>query len=67
MVVWNGILKYKSYMEETMEALNTLALAWHMAKGVAFPIIGATKTSYFDDAAGAFDLAILWYRETLNV
>lgn len=54
-------------MEETMEALNTLALAWHMAKGVASPIIGATKTSYFDDAAGAFDLAILWYRETLNV
>lgn len=30
-----------------------IALAWQWAKGIASPIIGATKASYFDDAAGA--------------
>ena len=33
--------------------MQQIALAWHWAKGVASPIIGATKASYFDDAAGA--------------
>lgn len=33
--------------------MSQIALAWHWAKGVASPIIGATKASYFDDAAGA--------------
>lgn len=34
--------------------MSQIALAWHWAKGVASPIIGATKKSYFDDAVGAF-------------
>lgn len=33
--------------------MQQIALAWHWAKGVASPIIGATKTSHFEDAAAA--------------
>lgn len=35
-------------------SMTQVALAWQFAKGVAAPIIGATKASHFDDAAGAF-------------
>lgn len=38
--------------------MSQIALAWHWAKGVASPIIGATKASYFDDAIGAFDVKL---------
>ena len=38
--------------------MSQIALAWHWAKGVASPIIGATKASYFDDAAGAFTVKL---------
>lgn len=38
--------------------MQQIALAWHWAKGVASPIIGATKASYFDDAANAFDVRL---------
>ena len=34
--------------------MTQVALAWQFAKGVASPIIGATKARYIDDAAGAF-------------
>ena len=33
-------------------------LAWEWAKGVTAPIIGATKASHFDDAAGAFSVKL---------
>ena len=33
--------------------MSQIAIAWHWAKGVASPIIGATKAVYFDDAVGA--------------
>lgn len=36
--------------------MSQIALAWLWAKGVASPIIGATKPSYLDDACGAFDV-----------
>lgn len=39
--------KYSVKMQE-------IALAWHWAKGVAAPIVGATKAKYLDDAAGAW-------------
>lgn len=32
--------------------------AWHFKKGIASPVIGATKEKYLDDAAGAFDLQL---------
>lgn len=35
-----------------------VAIAWQWAKGVASPIIGATKAKYFDDAAGALDVKL---------
>lgn len=38
--------------------MTQIALAWHLAKGVASPIIGATKEKYLDDAAGSFDVAL---------
>ena len=38
--------------------MQQIALAWEWAKGVTSPIIGATKASHFDDAAGAFDVRL---------
>ena len=35
-----------------------IALAWHWAKGVASPIIGATKAAHFDDAAAALNVRL---------
>lgn len=33
--------------------MQQIALAWHWAKGVGSPIIGSTKVSHLEDAAGA--------------
>ena len=38
--------------------MTQTALAWQFAKGVAAPIIGATKAKYFDDAVGALDISL---------
>lgn len=38
--------------------MSQIAIAWHFAKGVASPIIGATKTKYIDDAVGALDIKL---------
>ena len=38
--------------------MTQITLAWHFAKGVFAPIIGATKTKYLDDAVGAFDVSL---------
>ena len=38
--------------------MTQITLAWHFAKGVSAPIIGATKTKYLDDAVGAFDVLL---------
>ena len=38
--------------------MSQIAIAWQWAKGIASPIIGATKARYFDDAVGAFDLRL---------
>ena len=38
--------------------MSQVALAWQWAKGVASPIIGATKPQYFDDAVGALDVKL---------
>lgn len=44
-------LKYDATMTQ-------IALAWHFAKGVAAPIVGATKEKYFNDAVGALDVKL---------
>lgn len=36
--------------------MQQIALAWHWTKGVASPIIGATKASHYDDAAAALKI-----------
>ena len=36
--------------------MSQIALAWQWAKGVAAPIVGATKARYLDDAAGALEV-----------
>lgn len=38
--------------------MSRIAFAWHFAKGVTSPIIGATKAKYLDDAMGAFDVTL---------
>lgn len=48
------IVKRVAELAERYEVkMSQIALAWHWAKGIASPIIGATKASYFDDAAEA--------------
>lgn len=38
--------------------MSQIAIAWQWAKGVASPIIGATKTKYLDEAAGALEITL---------
>lgn len=38
--------------------MSQIAIAWLWAKGVASPIIGATKSRYLDDAAAALDVKL---------
>lgn len=38
--------------------MSEIALAWHFAKGVAAPIVGATNARHFDDAVRSVDLAL---------
>lgn len=38
--------------------MQEIALAWQWAKGVASPIVGATKAKYLDDAAGALKVKL---------
>lgn len=38
--------------------MTQVALAWQFAKGVASPIVGATKTQYLDDAVGALKVSL---------
>ena len=53
-------IKIVARVQELAEKYNCkmsqIAIAWHLAKGVASPIIGATKTKYIDDAIGALDI-----------
>ena len=38
--------------------MTQVTLAWHFAKGIASPVVGATKEKYLDDAAGVFDVRL---------
>ena len=44
--------------EKYSVSMTQVALAWHYAKGVAAPIVGATKIHHFDDAVKAVDLEL---------
>ena len=53
-------IKIVARVQELAEKYNCkmsqIAIAWHLAKGVDSPIIGATKTKYIDDAVRSFDI-----------
>ena len=38
--------------------MTQITFAWNFAKGIASPVIGATKAHYLDDAVGAFDVKL---------
>lgn len=50
------VLRVHEMAEKYGVTMTQVALAWQFARGVAAPIIGATKARYFDDAVGAFDV-----------
>lgn len=51
--------------------MSQIAIAWQWVKGIASPIIGATKTQYLDDAVGALNISLtsedIDYHEELYV
>lgn len=50
--------RIKELADKYSATMTQVTLAWHYAKGVASPVIGATKTKYLDDAAGAFNIKL---------
>ncbi len=48
--------RVKELSEKYNCKMSQIAIAWQWAKGIDSPIIGATKTSYLDDAAGALEI-----------
>lgn len=50
------VSRVKELADKYQCKMSQIAIAWQWAKGVASPIIGATKLGYLDDAAGAFDV-----------
>lgn len=52
------VLRVHELAEKHNATMSQIALAWQFAKGVTSPIIGATKARYFDDVAGAFEIAL---------
>lgn len=52
------VLRVHELAEKYGVTMTQIALAWQFAKGVASPIIGATKMKYLDDAVGTFDVML---------
>lgn len=50
--------RIKELADKYSATMTQVTLAWHYAKGVASPVIGATKTKYLDDAAGTFNVKL---------
>ena len=54
--------KIAERIRETAEkrgiSMSQVTFAWHFAKGIVSPIIGATKPKYLDDAVGALDVKL---------
>ena len=57
------VLRVQELAERYGVKMQQIALAWHWAKGVASPIIGATKARYLDDAVGALTAEDIAYLE----
>lgn len=52
------VLRVEELARKYGATMTQIALAWHLAKGVVSPIIGATKAKYFDDAVGALEIEL---------
>ena len=52
------VLRVQELAERYGVKMQQIALAWHWAKGVAAPIVGAIKARYLDDAAGALAVTL---------
>ena len=52
------VLRVQELAERYGVKMQQIALAWHWAKGVASPIVGATKARYLDDAVGALAVTL---------
>lgn len=52
------VLRVKELADKYEKTMTQIALAWQFKKGIASPIIGATKAKYFDDAAAALDITL---------
>lgn len=52
------VLRVHELAEKYGATMTQISLAWHLAKGVTSPIIGATKAKYFDDAVGTFNIKL---------
>ena len=50
--------RVKELADKHNATMTQITLAWHWKKGVAAPIIGATKIKYLDDAVGALDVTL---------
>lgn len=50
--------RIKTLAEKHNATMTQITFAWHFAKGIFSPIIGATKEKYLDDAVGAFDVKL---------
>ena len=50
------VVRVHALAEKDGVKMQQIALAWHWAKGVASPIVGATKAQYLGDAAGALNV-----------
>lgn len=50
--------RIKNLAEKYDTTMTRITFAWHFAKGVTSPIIGATKEKYLDDAVGAFEVKL---------
>lgn len=38
--------------------MTRITFAWHFAKGVGSPVVGATRAKYLDDAVVALDIGL---------
>ena len=54
----NIVKRVNEIAQKYTVTMTQIALAWQFAKGVASPIIGATKIQYLDDSVGALKVSL---------
>lgn len=52
------VMRVKNLADKYEKTMTQIALAWQFKKGIAAPIIGATKSKYFDDAAQSLEFEL---------